>query len=180
MDANELAEMRKLLDRNAIYECTLRYTRGLDRDNDALLRSAFHADARDDHGSYIGLAQNFPARKSSAKIRWKDYMHYILNQTIDHQGDTAHVETYYFAVLTRHDGSVDMTGGRYNDRAERRNGKWAIAERITTLEWSTTGPAGQSGWVPPGLFIAATRDRNDPSYMRPLKISREFRDMTAS
>ena len=52
-------------------------------------------------------------------------------------------------------------------------------ERVTIVEWGATIPPEQTGWLPPGLFIPATHDKDDPSYQRPLKITRAFRDLGA-
>ena len=59
LDANTLAPseitaLRRLLDRQAITECVHRYARGLDRRDTDLLRSAYHPDAVEDHGQYVG------------------------------------------------------------------------------------------------------------------------------
>ena len=63
------------------------------------------------------------------------------------------------------------SSGRYIDRFERRDGKWAIAERICLVE------ARDDNWGPEGMevnsaYVEAKRDAGDVSYMRPLKIDR--------
>ncbi len=44
-------EIRKLLDKEAIREASLRYTRGIDRHDDDLAAQAYHPDATDDLGA---------------------------------------------------------------------------------------------------------------------------------
>lgn len=50
----DLTKLQRLLDKDEIREVILRYTRGVDRHDDATIASAYHPDATDDHGPYIG------------------------------------------------------------------------------------------------------------------------------
>lgn len=176
MDIAE-AELRKLLDKEAIREASLRYTRGIDRHDDDLMADAYHPDATDDHGGYIGDPLGFIKHAREAHSRhWTVHHHYITNQTIDLDGDTAHVETYFLAALRRKDGIIDMVGGRYVDRFEKRDGRWAVADRACLVEWNgeltKTGAA-----LDPDLFLRGSWDKADISYQRPLKLTREARNM---
>ena len=175
----ELKAVRMLLDREAIRDVILRYTRGLDREDEELLRAAYQDDGHDDHGSFIGYARDFPARKSATRLRWETYQHYVTNQTIEIDGDTAHAETYFLGALKRPDGALDLTGGRYVDRLEKRDECWAIADRIVIVEWAGGFPPGGAATIPEGLFVKSARDRSDPSYQRPLRVTRPFRDLEA-
>jgi hypothetical protein len=179
IELQELQSLRALLDREAIRDAVLRYTRGIDRDDETLMVSAFHEDARDDHGSFIGMVRDFPSRKSRTNLRWSNYQHYVSNQTIEIKGDEAHVETYFLASLTRPTGTIDLTGGRYTDRMERRGGNWAIADRIVIVEWAGSLPSGSATSISGSLFVNSTHDRSDPSYCRPLMVTRRHRDQEA-
>jgi hypothetical protein len=104
--------------------------------------------------------------------------HDITNQTIDLDGDCAHCESYFLAVLKRPDATCDMAGGRYLDRMEKRDGKWAVADRICMVEWNAeTRP---SDAVPasadPEIFVRGSWDRSDPSWQRPLAVNRPRRN----
>ncbi len=178
MDEINPADIRRLIDKDAIREATLRYTRGLDRHDWDLLNSAYHPGAKDDHGPYIGDAVGFVdylrrARQDPDR-KWNTQQHYIMNQTIDLDGDTAHAETYYIATMRRKTGIVDNAGGRYADRLERRDGKWAVVDRNCLVEW-----AGELAKTPETmgspLFVEAKHDKSDVSYKRPLKVTREHR-----
>ena len=46
-------------DRHEIEACLLRYTRGVDRKDWDLVRSAYHTDAHDNHGNYKGGIDGF-------------------------------------------------------------------------------------------------------------------------
>src|SRR3546814_17297581 len=59
MVENLEAQMRASLDKHAIYEALMRYCRGVDRGDNAMLASAYHADGIDDHGFWNGLGSDF-------------------------------------------------------------------------------------------------------------------------
>lgn len=177
MDPNADA-LQGLLDKEAIREVSLRYTRGIDRHDEALLGSAYHAGASDDHGAYIGSGEGFVEYANRVHAQnWVCHQHYVTNQTIDLAGDTAHCESYFLAVLKRPDGICDMVGGRYIDRIERRAGRWAVADRICMVEWNVDASPGGAP-LDPAMFVSATWDSSDPSYQRPLRVERPARDLS--
>jgi SnoaL-like domain len=166
-----------LLDKEEIREASLRYTRGIDRHDDELMAQAYHPDATDDHGGYIGSPAGFIQHAGDVHTRhWTVHHHFIANQTIELDGDHAHVETYFLATLRRKDGIIDMVGGRYIDRFERRHGRWAVADRVCLVEWNGELAKSQAS-IDPDLFVNGTRDRSDPSYQRPLELNRPHRDI---
>lgn len=181
-EAEEQA-LRRLIDKDAIREAALRYTRGIDRHDDVLMAEAYHADATDDHGAYIGDPAGFIVHAREGHSRnWTVHHHYIMNQTIDLDGDTAHVETYFIVTLRRKAGSndtgpIDMVGGRYVDRFEKRAGRWAVADRACLVEWNGELAATQTT-MDPDMFQHGRWDRGDISYMRPLKLDRPHRDIS--
>ena len=60
MDAEAAALAREMKDRQEIYDCIMRYCRGIDRLDREVLLSAYHPDAIDDHGStYVGGVEGF-------------------------------------------------------------------------------------------------------------------------
>jgi hypothetical protein len=163
--------VQRLLDRAAIEECLLRYTRGLDRHDTELVVSAFHPDALDTHGTFEGGPQDVAAWANEQHgLRWVAHQHYITNTTVDIDGDVAHTDTYYLIVLRRNDGTgQDLMGGRYVDRFERRAGDWRIARRVVTNEWIGEIDAGRDRMQSLlDVYIAPRWDREDISYQRPL------------
>jgi hypothetical protein len=72
--------------------------------------------------------------------------------------------------------AVDLTGGRYIDRLERRECGWVVADRGVIIEWAGGLPSGGTATIPGGHFLSGTRDRTDPSYERPFAVRRAFRD----
>lgn len=191
LSADEVRAVRRLLDRQAVVECVLRYARGVDRGDDELLRSAYHEDAIENHvgrvvggpgagGRAAGL-DDVVRFLAAAHRPFEGYQRYITNTSVEidesGSGDEAHAESYYMCVL-RPTGGGDrsggdqprelmVSGGRYVDRLERRDGAWAIVRRVVLLEWTGT----LAGGAPPaGAGTAPRRDHDDISYARPLDI----------
>jgi hypothetical protein len=160
-----------LADRAAILDCMHRYTRGMDRLDRALARSAYHEDAVDDHVGYSGPVEGFLDWAFAYHARQVRHQHYISNHHVDLDGDTAHAETYFTFVGTEPQADAPLTvfGGRYVDRLERRDGRWAIVVRRFLVEWATN-PASLLPVGGAGLGGTIARDATDASYQRPLAI----------
>jgi len=158
-----------VLDREQIVACLHRYTRGVDRHDWELLRSAYHEDAVDDHGNFVGTRDEFVTWVEQFHSQHVRHQHSITNITIDLDGDVAHTESYYFVTMQFPDDSVplNVNGGRYVDRFERRDGEWRIAARLMLNEW-------QHEAMPTQLAHEQRRGikqtREDASYQRPLTI----------
>ncbi|HBF89936.1 MAG TPA: hypothetical protein DDX09_02110, partial [Hyphomonas atlantica] len=52
-------KIEELWAREAIRDCLFRYARGIDRADEAMLRSAYWPDGTDHHGPYQGSASGF-------------------------------------------------------------------------------------------------------------------------
>jgi hypothetical protein len=175
MTADELTRtVQALADRAEIIDCLTRYARGMDRLDRALARSAYHDDALDDHVGFAGPVDDFLDWAFGYHGTQMRHQHFITNVTIDVAGDVAHTESYYLFVGSYADEQLPLTvtGGRYVDRFERRDGRWAIAARACLVEWRTeatdllTGPALEFS----GLAGTIARDASDASYQRPLTV----------
>jgi hypothetical protein len=165
-------EVQTLLDRQAILDCLHRYTRGLDRHDTDLLLSVFHEDAIDHHGNFVGSRQEFVQFADDLHVsNWSAHTHFLDCNHIEIDGDVAHSETYVLFVHRRGDDTaIDLGGGRYIDRFERRNGEWKIAARQLLIEWSASAEARIFADV--ASYPRGTWDRRDPSYRRPFELSR--------
>jgi hypothetical protein len=177
MDAEKLARIEALLDKQDIAEALTRFSRGMDRlDRDEYL-SAFHSDAEMAAGPFVGLASECADWAFPMHVEGQILTHHsLLNMTIDLDGDVAHTETYYIFVARNKDESLVQAGGRYIDRFERRNGQWKIALRTNAIEWAGLLPSIPIPFSDvPDLYGngAPARDRSDPSYRRPLTNLRE-------
>jgi ketosteroid isomerase-like protein len=158
-------ELHQLLDRQAIEDVLFRYCRGVDRGDAALIASAYHSDAVDEHGARTfageGIGHGIIDMTASQRITF----HSITNMTVAfHEPDAAGCESYYHAWQTMEiDGRERILAavGRYLDRFERRNGQWRIAHRLVVVDLAT--------FLPETDFMPAAPDRgqrgpDDPSF----------------
>jgi len=168
--------VRVLQDRQAILDCIHRYCRAVDRFDRDLLLSVYHPDAIDDHGIFVGGPEAF-ADWAFGFHREHQHatQHIVTNHTCELDGDVAHSETYWmFAAMNKTGAALALGGGRYLDRFERRDGRWAIAARKCVIDWG--GAPGETP-IPAealAMFTAVgntARDRSDVSYERPLRIA---------
>lgn len=178
--------INELIDRQAIHDCLMRYSRGVDRLDRELLMSVYHPDAVDDHGMFVGGREDFADwvidMHSTLHI---SQQHCLMNHSCEIDGSVAHSETYYmFIGMNKQGDPISVSGGRYVDRFEKRDGTWAIAHRVCVRDWISTDepidpddPAAFTavkGGLPPaltqlmGTALQSSRDRSDPSYARPL------------
>jgi hypothetical protein len=167
----------ELQDRSQIEAALLRYCRGLDRRDFDLVRSAYHADAFDDHGSYKGDIPGLIAWMEARHQHVDQCMHAISNVAIELNEDIAAVETYCTSYQ-RHfvDGdatrAVDagsrgeprrreqvIATARFIDRFERRGGEWRIAHRTVVFE-ALRSEVVTTDFPPPG-WVTHSRDGQD-------------------
>src|SRR5262245_59017307 len=91
----DLAAIQTLVDKEAIRDCVNRYARGIDRHDEDILRSVFHADAVDNHGSVVLGREAFVKWANE----WHDnvatrHMHAMTSHISDIAGNEAHAVTY--------------------------------------------------------------------------------------
>ena len=154
-------------DERAIRATVLRYCRGIDRMDRELVRSCYHADAVDSHGSFEGSVEEFLVWVWRLLGRYTMTMHYVANQLVEPLGDgRARCESYGVAVHRTQGGAEQdnlTTGFRFVDDFECRDGEWRIARRVATTEWSRVDRDADR-WVWPASFVTGRRDRSDPVY----------------
>ena len=122
-------DVQRLLDEQEIRAVVLRYCRGVDRLDLELVRDCYHADATDEHGTFVGTRDEYVAWVGEVLTRFEGTMHLVANQLVEVVGDRARCETYGVA---HHWGDPPedhrrnfTTGFRYVDRFERRDGAGA-------------------------------------------------------
>jgi SnoaL-like domain len=174
--ANSNADVQELIDRQRIWECLLRYTRGMDRLDREIVMSAYHSDGMEDHGALIAACDTFVDQvlgfHRSAEILTQ---HIMSNHQCELEGNVAHAETYVSCYSVNREGKASYSLGRFIDRLEKREGRWGIVDRVCVREGSTDLPRNDfvdNFSVQPGSLHRSTRDRNDPSYLRPLRVRR--------
>jgi len=131
----------QLSDIECIRNAAQRYSRGLDRLDENLMKSAYWPDATDDHGTFVGNAMEFVEMCMAAHLRWRSTNHCILNHHIDlwSDGVQATGELHNITHLFQKDQNVlDTWHGRYLDRYEKRDNEWRIIERVCVHEGSTS------------------------------------------
>lgn len=174
MDDTIESRLRRLEDIRAIEEVLTSYCRGVDRLDKALMLSAYHPDAIDDHGLVVLSAEDFCDWAIGFHGAHNPVtQHAISNLSIELEGTTAHTECYYNFVGTVEGGRTRFSFGRYVDRLECRDGKWAIAARVCIIESTQElDAAGPSGLTTSNLSraYAGTRTLKDVSYARPLEV----------
>lgn len=189
------SKVRELWDRQQILDCLHRYARGCDRLDRELILSVYHPDAIDEHGKFVGTPDEFADwvidMHTNAHLSTQ---HVILNHSCELDGHEAHAETYFMFVSMNARGPkiVTIGGGRYIDRFEKRDGRWAVADRITLRDWSMMDERPDmddlSSFTSTRALLsqierefmnggrASRRDRSDPSYECPLTIDRSRRE----
>ncbi|RWA97914.1 MAG: hypothetical protein EOR78_28100 [Mesorhizobium sp.] len=134
------AKITELLNREAIRDCLYRYSRGIDRADEAALRSAYWPDAHDSHGAYRGSAEGFVRFALGVFKTGLRNVHQITNILIEFINPAEAAVESYFSALQRgpdNDGGVRqmLLCGRYCDLFQKREGEWRIAERTVVYDW---------------------------------------------
>lgn len=179
------AERSRAQDDAEIRRVVLTYCRAVDRCDAELLRSVYHDDAVDEHGSgFSGSADDFVAWVMGVlRQRFSMTMHTVPNILVEIDGDVAAVESYLVAyhiaahavrdaiddvvadeVATDGRGPVlRILGGRYVDRFEwRPDVGWRIAHRVVVAEWHAEH---HDALLPlPAGMTQGVRDRTDVIY----------------
>jgi hypothetical protein len=146
-----------------------RYARGIDRLDLDLVRSCYHPDATDSHGSFHGSAAEFVTWVERVLRRYDATMHFLGSPLIEFDGDDrahASVETYGMAFHRSVGGPPErnlVTGFRFVDRFEWRDDAWRIARRVAVTEWSRVDREGDRWPIPDGI-VQGRRDGTDPAY----------------
>ncbi len=158
-------ELDAALSTQALEELCAAYARGVDRADPELLASLFHPDSTVVSGIVNGSGADFARQICDFVTKnLERCFHSVSNNWFEVAGDTAVGETYVLAMMTA-DGQDIMTGGRYIDSFQRRDGRWKFSSRTFVMDWSTTHPTSFQG---DGMYGALrTRGcfgRQDPVY----------------
>lgn len=129
--------LQVLLDKDAIRDVLMRYYRGADRNDCALMASVFHPDAVLAINGVQHNAQELVAKLCAQRRRGGQ--HVAGNVLIEVEGDIAYSECYWVSFATEERDGTDYSrirGARSIDRFERRDGEWRIAARRVVDSWS--------------------------------------------
>jgi hypothetical protein len=171
------AKLDYIASRMEILDCIHRIARGVDRLDETIFRSGYHDDAVLDFGTMIGNPEKFIDFFFDLHRKMhKATAHTICNHVCDIDGEVAHAETYFiFASQNASGVPTTLAGGRYIDKFERRDGRWAIALRKCVTTWNLTPDNDVSKQIAAAFALVGhvSRDREDLSYDRPSAIAKE-------
>lgn len=165
-------EMRHLKDRQEILDVVAMHARGCDRFDNDLLSAVYHEGGFDEHGFAVNPGPEYHVWANAQHTRGSfANLHHITTHTVDIDGDVAHAESYVIGTFLNKDNATGrILTGRYIDRLERRDGKWGIMFRRSTVEVALEADATfitNEGFAKLG-YLKGMRDKRDLSYHRPL------------
>jgi len=146
------------------------YCRAADRHDHELMRTLYHEDAYDDHGSFFqGKAMDFIDLLPEIQKAMGILHHNVTTHNIKVMGSKAEGETYILAfhqVLAEDQKYDVLIGGRYFDHYEKRDGVWKFSSRAVDADWVYVNDPSKVNLEHPmikGAHIGTTKS-NDPSY----------------
>jgi SnoaL-like protein len=155
--------LNRLLAESEIRKQLTNYCRSMDRCDMALGKAVFHPGTQVDYGTmYQGSAEGFVENTLRQHESARNHLHRISNITIEVNGDRAGSETYVDGRFRfEWEGKLIAlyTRGRYIDRWEKRDGRWAISHRTYVHEMDGQSEAGDERYA-----FAGKRDPSDVSY----------------
>jgi len=142
--------IQQLIDESDIHSVLVQYCHGVDRKRFDLVRACYHPDATDDHGVFTGGIDAFIDYMTLGLQGYERTMHVLSNVRIEVDGDHARAESYAIAFhrVAARGSKPDrdhVVAFRFLDDFERRDGRWAIAQRVLAFEWTRTDPV-PAGW----------------------------------
>jgi hypothetical protein len=148
-------ELRALLDKQAITEVILSYSRAVDRGDEALLRACYHEDAIEDHGgAFLGPARDYIQAILPALHSDRLMTHTVTNILIELEGPAVATSECYYLSFARYPAAEPpfetLTLARAVDRFDRRDGTWRIARRQLRWEWNREQPIAET-WARGGI-----------------------------
>ncbi|MBE7324756.1 nuclear transport factor 2 family protein [Nocardioides sp. Y6] len=158
-----MTDLDELASRLEIQNVIARYAHAVDRRDFDTVRECYHEDAYDDHGRYKGGLDGLIDYMHALAAKLVSTYHLMGTPYIEVDGDTARVET--FSIYRREligDAPV-LSGLRYADTFERRDGRWRIAKRLVILDWEHL--AGGDPRMPCGPeWLRGALGEQDPAY----------------
>ena len=165
--------LEELIAREQIRDTLVRYTRGVDRNDMALIGGAFWDDCwiQFPESLHQGSKEGFLSFLKAELPRFHRTRHAIGNTLIEFDGpDTAYVETYLHADhqgTEEHHWKTAMIElwARYLDRFEQRDGVWKIARREMVVDWMYRYPT--EGWFDDHPDASDTRRNGTDPFIKP-------------
>ncbi len=168
-ETGRVPDLAEMADRLAIMEVLAQHSRGVDRADGAVMKSAYWPEAEVAYGGYNGPAHGFCDILPGAIRGWSATHHQLGNINIRIDGDEARVETYVSANHYQRaggpPGDMMMYVGRYLDRMQRRGNVWKLMFRRVVMDWNLDVSATAMVDSPSVAALArGGRSPDDPSY----------------
>ena len=181
----KVKNVEDLLAEQAVRKAVTCYSRGADRCDIDILKSAFHADAQVMYGSFDGHHAEFCENVVAGHMAMNYTTHTIANEYYDISAEagTGVGEIYVLAFLSlsqagdvmevdryknsSSDGGYEyMVAGRYIDKYECRDSDWRISLRRYVIDWSRTSEytGSDENKLFEGLIYKGTQNKDDISY----------------
>jgi hypothetical protein len=134
-------QLQELFDKQALMELINTYCNAADRHDHEKMRSLYHPDAIDDHGSFSkGSAMQFIDKLPQIQAPMLILHHNVTTVNLKLNGSHAEGEVYIIAFhkVRNDDGSSFdlLIGGRYFDKYEKRDGVWKFSYRSVVADWT--------------------------------------------
>ena len=162
--------LQEMIDEFQLQKLVHAYCRAVDRGDFEQLRTLYHDDAVDAHGSFsAGSAGDFLEQLIAARPFVRSMQHNITTVNFAISGNAAEGEIYTIAThtLAGRDRDVDVVvGGRYLDKYEKRDGGWKISERTIVTDWAHVNDPSSVDLGNPITrdTLRGTPDAADPSH----------------
>ena len=147
-------DLATLLSERALRDIVAILASATDRADPEAMTSAMHADATVSLGVMDGVGRDLTrALTDMIRANMTACFHSLGQSRFAIDGDRARGETYVTAYFATGGDSPaqTLTGGRYLDRFERREGSWKLSERRFVQDWATPLPG--TGSEAPGGFM---------------------------
>lgn len=164
--------LQELLDKEAIRDLVLCYSRAIDRKDIELLRDIYTQDATDTHGdTFDGSADDFCTLLEQSLPQLPYSGHHVCNHMIAVDGDVGFGEVYALAlhVVPAAEGGreEDLMAVRYLDNYRRcADGKWRFSKRVVTYDMQIRRPFTGGGTMGPGADDLSYRECLHPFFQR--------------
>lgn len=174
-DTGQIPSLDELANRMAIMDVLTKHSRGVDRADGELLKTAYWPDAEVAYGGFNGPAHTFCENLPQGIRQYAATQHRVTNVSIDFSGDDAVVESYVTAYHYRAVADGDDTEmtylGRYVDYMQRRGECWKIMFRRVVMDWNQNLTASAILEGPPFAGLArGARAPDDPLYAMQLEV----------
>ena len=133
-------KLDELIQKDRIRDLVYSYCQAVDRLDYGRLEQLYFPDALDEHGfNPEGTVKSLIETLKPIYAQADAIQHHVTNLYIKIDGDYAEAEGYLLntQILKGPDGPYRMvTGGRYMDKFERRDGVWKFRHRRLAIDWA--------------------------------------------